>query len=54
MRLFQCLSFQGRVLVINKLLMSMLWYQVNNLSLPQETLDSLKERILEVFWLGLY
>ncbi|CAM2111955.1 unnamed protein product [Caretta caretta] len=47
--LLQCLSLQGRVLVLNQLVLSMLWYQLNTLVPALGFLANLRTSILEFF-----
>ncbi|KAG6937225.1 hypothetical protein G0U57_010214, partial [Chelydra serpentina] len=50
----RCLSFQGRALVINQLVLSMLWYRLNTLVPAPGFLANLRTSILEFFWSGLH
>ncbi|KAG6924952.1 hypothetical protein G0U57_016041, partial [Chelydra serpentina] len=52
--LLRCLSFRGRALVLNQLVLSMLWYRLNTLVPAPDFLANLRKLILEFFWSGLH
>ncbi|CAM4552755.1 unnamed protein product, partial [Caretta caretta] len=52
--LLRCLSFRGRALVLNQLVLSMLWYRLNTLVPAPDFLANLQKLILEFFWSGLH
>ncbi|CAM4635041.1 unnamed protein product [Lepidochelys olivacea] len=52
--LLRCLSLRGRVLVLNQLVLSMLWYWLNTLVPAPGFLATLRTLILEFFWSGLH
>ncbi|CAM5166276.1 unnamed protein product, partial [Natator depressus] len=53
-RLLRRLSLQGRALVLNQLVLSMLWYRLNTLVLAPGFLTNLWTSILEFFWSGMH
>ncbi|CAM5112733.1 unnamed protein product [Eretmochelys imbricata] len=53
-RLLRCLSLRGRALVLNQLVLSTLWYQLNTLVPAPGFLTDLRTSILEFFWSGMH
>ncbi|CAM5134013.1 unnamed protein product, partial [Eretmochelys imbricata] len=53
-RLLRCLSLRGRALVLNQLVLSTLWYQLNTLAPAPGFLTNLRTSILEFFWSGMH
>ncbi|CAM4682067.1 unnamed protein product, partial [Caretta caretta] len=50
--LLRCLSLRGRMLVLNQLVLSMLWYRLNTLVPAPGFLTNLRTSILGFFWSG--
>ncbi|CAM5115932.1 unnamed protein product [Natator depressus] len=53
-RLVRCLSLRGRALVLNQLVLSTLWYQLNTMVPAPGFLTNLRTSILEFFWSGMH
>ncbi|CAM5131997.1 unnamed protein product [Natator depressus] len=54
MGLLRCLSFRGRALVLNQLVLSMLWYRLNTLVPALGFRTNLQTSILGFFWSGMH